>query len=159
MLNLSDFGILISAIGGIIIIYEKIFERRDRFVVSFGSYRPEMDARDSMFIVSKSFQPLSIRNYGFIKKNGSLESIFWIGECASDCDNYDIERRGSSEHMEYNQVFELKCYTSEEVIGAFALGASQKFPRLSFSCNARIAQRLSLRFKIMWHTINPSIDC
>lgn len=68
MLNLSDFGILISAIGGIIIIYEKIFERRDRFVVSFGSYRPEMDARDSMFIVSKSFQPLSIRNYGFIKK-------------------------------------------------------------------------------------------
>ena len=148
MMNLSDFGILISAIGGIIIIYDKLFERRDRFVVKYGSYRSEMDDRDAMFIVSKSFRPISIRNYGFIKEDGQLEPIPWIGECASECDNYDIEKRGKLENMEYNQICEIKCRTGERLVGAFAIGSTQNFPKLAFGWDVNPVKRLWIRLKV-----------
>ncbi|MCH5144631.1 hypothetical protein JMF94_05990 [Desulfovibrio sp. UIB00] len=148
MINLSDFGILISAIGGIIVIYDKLFERKDRFVVKYGSYRSEMDDRDAMFIVSKSFRPISIRDYGFIKEDGQLESIPWIGECASECDRYDIEKRGKLENMEYNQHCEIKCRTGERLVGAFAIGSTQNFPKLAFGWEVNPVKRLWIRLKI-----------
>ena len=145
MINLSDFGILISAIGGIIVIYDKLFERKDRFVVKYGSYRSEMDDRDAMFIVSKSFRPISIRNYGFIKEDGQLESIPWIGECALECDNYGIEKRGTLENMEYNQICEIKCRTVGCIVGAFAIGSTQNFPKLAFGLNVNPIKRIWIR--------------
>ena len=148
MMNLSDFGILISAIGGVIVIYEKVFEKRDKFIIKFDSYRPEMDDRDAMFIVSKSFRPISIRNYGFIKEDGQLESIPWIGECASECDNYDIERRGTLENMEYNQICEIKCRIAGRLVGAFAIGSTQNFPKLAFGLKVNPFKRLWIRLKI-----------
>ena len=147
MLNLSEFGILISAIGGVIIIYEKIFEKQDKYIVKFGHYHTEMDDRDAMFIVSRSFKPISIRDYGFIKNIGKLESIHWIAECASESDDYDIEQVGIAEHMEFNQRVEIKCRTGENVIGAFAIGGTQNFPRLSFDRNVSWIRRLFLHLK------------
>lgn len=97
MPDLSDIGIFISAVGGIIVIYEKMTKKREHFIVKYDSYNAEMDDRDSLYIVSKSFQPISIRDYGFIKENGELESIPWIGECACDGDNYDIVKLGVTE--------------------------------------------------------------
>lgn len=36
MITLPEFGIFISAIGGIITIYEKFFNKKDNFIVRYG---------------------------------------------------------------------------------------------------------------------------
>ena len=107
-----------------------------------------MDDRDAMFIVSKSFRPISIRNYGFIKEDGQLESIPWIGECALECDNYGIEKRGTLENMEYNQICEIKCRIRGRFVGAFAIGSTQNFPKLAFGLNVNPIKRIWIRIKI-----------
>ena len=67
MITLPEFGIFISAIGGIITIYEKFFNKKDNFIVRYGPYRPVMDDREALHVVNKSQHPISIRDYGDIQ--------------------------------------------------------------------------------------------
>lgn len=156
MLNLSEFGILISAIGGVIVIHEKFSQKKDKYVIRFGHYHPEMSDKDAMFIVSKSYHSISIRDYGFVMENGELDSLPWARECASESDNYDFEQNGRSKDMKFNQVVEFKYRTSEILIGAFAISATQNFPRVSFARKVSYLQRLLLYLKILWRHSFPT---
>ena len=151
MINLTAIGIFISAIGGMITIYEKIFSKNDKYIVRYGTYKPCMEDRAAMFVVNKSRHAIYLRDFGFILDDGTLDSIVWTAECACDDDNYDIEVRGSCDNIKFNQHVEFFCRTTKNTVGAFAISSAREFPKLGFAGNICLLRRLHIRIKILWH--------
>ena len=149
MITLPEFGIFISAIGGIITIYEKFFNKKDNFIVRYGPYRPVMDDREALHVVNKSQHPISIRDYGFILEDGTLYSFVWTSECSSPDDDYDLKIIGSCDNIEFTRYVEFWCRTKNDIVGAYAISSTQKFPRLCFKNNISLLRRLLIKIKIL----------
>lgn len=147
----KDSWTLIGAgIAGFTGLWNFVWQWRDRYdsiYVGLDSLRQSIEPHTSLYVINQSKHAVELHNFGLILKDGSLFSIPWYWE-----ENMVWEEDPSSfsrgeRTMPPRATYEAGMAFSGEVIGRWAITATQKRPTLVFTEYAGTFNQLWIRLR------------
>lgn len=154
-MEFKDAATLIGAIVGAVTasanLWLSLRSKSDKIKVNYGPINPPIAPGHSMYVVSRCDHRVSLVDYGFVLKSRKLQSLrqLWTEEPGDENERVlisgqsTLEERGDIFSIEYQEL-------RDEVIGAYAITASDDRISLGFraglSLQYRIILRLSLKF-------------
>ena len=137
----------VAALTGIVNFAILVRGKRDRYKVRPCSLFSFICQQRIMSVVSMSDHKISIVDYGFINEDGTLDSIPYTGEIDTP-EALDMFIHGNNIGMQYNDYFESGYNKHDNSIGAYAISATQRYPRLAFSRGSSYLARLKVKARV-----------
>ena len=150
--NLTLVGAVIAAATGIANLLWQWKDRHDKILVRCGSLYTIIDEYDSLYVVNVGKTPVQLRNYGFVLTSGHLMSIpFHLEYEGLDREPAYTYQKGNLRILP-SESFEVGVEYRGQVLGVWAITATQQRPRLAFFHATPLWKRSWLTLS---HFVNP----
>lgn len=130
--NVTAVFAVIAGLTGLMTFMWQVVDRFDRIHVRFGSTRPSLYPETTMYVINLSKHEVVVRDYGFVLKDSCLQSIPELIEEDWGAGDPCIWLSGSSE-LPSRQKLEARVAMGLDVIGAYAVTATQSFPTVTMT--------------------------
>jgi len=148
--NITALFAVIGGLTGLMTFLWQVVDRRDRIHVKLGGTQPSFTPETTMYVINLSKHDVVIRDYGFVRKDGDLQSIPVLMEENWERDDCPFFQSGDKE-LPSRQKLEAGVYMLLDVIGAYAVTATQSFPTVQIT-KGNWFQRLYSKARVKYVT-------
>lgn len=140
-------GAVVAATASCANLWWQYLDRRGQYVVRWGRLEPTDLPGFQFYVVNVGKSPITLVDYGFVFADGHFASL---PQGAHEA----WEESGDHDFQLLNELAPHKPQQSggmiaADIVAAYALSATQSWPRLAFNPRSRLGARMRLRLKIL----------
>lgn len=149
----TAIGAVIAAVASCWNLVLNIRGSGDRIRVTYGPLLPGISPGESLYVASESAHRVTLKDYGFIDKDGRLHSLPYLYDELEPSDADDLPVfNGERSFEKRGEIFEVRWpYWRRQNVAAYAISVGQRCHRIGFKYDTpfllrcRIAVRVWLR--------------